>query len=69
MARFTLEDHDNLADVAWWIKGHIAAGGNDFAHRHSQSFENIMTEIKAIMREEKKLHATDIREKIGIGDR
>ena len=49
----TQEDKDNLADVAWYIKGLIAAGDGTFDEIHVDSIRDAMNLIKQNIEENK----------------
>jgi hypothetical protein len=49
----TLSEHDNLADIAWYIKGLIAAGDTTFDRDHVDALKSAMREFKEASRARK----------------
>ena len=50
----TLEEHDCLADIAWYIKGLIDADDTTFSRDHVKALKSAMADFKNGNRSEEK---------------
>lgn len=55
MIKITLADHDNMADIAWFLKGwRHGDDGCPFGSSHEESFRKVMENLKEQIRREEK---------------